>query len=244
MNGVRIRKMLMGLVGLMLIVAAWPATNSLAENKTTNDAALTAHILSTTLQIKVYAPKPGAQTTSGPRPYLLAQGLGTLANWQGEPVIVTHNHWGALLAEAEFVHILDAQGEIVLELGGEDFRALIRYQDAGTLILTDPQCLRGACSTTLAEIGDSQSIPPGETILIVHQALDGSVRVELMSAQVIALAQYKGLTVFKVRSLDGQAIQSGDSGGGMWHNGQLIGNLWGRFTEATGEAGYAARLSQ
>jgi cell wall-associated NlpC family hydrolase len=34
------------------------------------------------------------------------------------------------------------------------------------------------------------------------------------------------MPVYKLRSLDGQAIQPGDSGGGVWHEGVLVGNNW------------------
>ena len=242
MNGKSFKRIVTTWIGMMIILAFIPVTKSLAQPKTTIDPAAAAHILSATVRLELYAPKSDPQPASGSRPYVLAQGLGTLADWQGEAVLVTHNHWGSMLAEAEFVNLLDAQGNLLLQLSGTDFRTLIRYQDAGTLILTDPHCLSSSCTTHLAGIGDSREVALGETVVFVHQAVDGSLRVELFSARVISPSQYRGLAVFKVRSLDGQPIISGDSGGGMWHDGKLVGNMWGRFTEKTGEAGYAAQL--
>ena len=229
-------------IGMMIILAITPGTISLAQPKTTIDPAVAAHILNTTVRIELYAPHPGTQLDGEGHLYVLAQGLGTLADWQGEAVLVTHNHWGSMLAEAEFVNVLDSQGNLLLDLSGTDFRTLIRYQDAGTLILTDPQCIRASCTSNLAEVGDSREVASGETVVFVHQTADGSLRLALFFARVVSPSQYKGLPVFKVRSLDGQPIISGDSGGGMWHDGKLVGNMWGRFTEKTGGAGYAARI--
>jgi hypothetical protein len=36
----------------------------------------------------------------------------------------------------------------------------------------------------------------------------------------------KGLPTYRLRSIDGKPIRGGDSGGGIWHAGQLVGNLW------------------
>jgi len=240
------RKIAAGWIGTIIILAIFltifPITGSLAQTKTTIDPVIEAHILGTTLQIKLFAPKPGHQPATGARPYILAQGLGTLAIWHDEHVIVTHNHWGEMLTNAEFVQILDAQGQLELELSGADFRTLLRYQDAGTLIVTAPESLDPNHSANLAVIGDCRKVAAGEAVVFVHQALDGNSSVALLTAEMVDLTEYKGLAVFKVRSLNGQPIISGDSGGGMWHDGLLVGNMWGRFTEKTGEAGYAAQF--
>ena len=41
-----------------------------------------------------------------------------------------------------------------------------------------------------------------------------------------AVEESENRPVFILRSLDGQPIVQGDSGGGVWWNGRLIGNTW------------------
>jgi len=223
-----------------MFLAILPVTRSLAHRNFSMDPTLEQHILNATMQIEMFTPRPGSQPSSGARPYIAAQGLGTLVNWQAEIVIVTHNHWGDMLEQAEFVRILDAQGDLELELSGVDFRGLIRYQDAGTMILNIPPYLDTAYQENLGDMDFKQAVTAGETVVFVHRVADESCRLDLLTAEVVTLTEYKDLPVFKIRSLDNQSIHSGDSGGGMWFNGQLVGNMWGRFNEQTGEAGYAA----
>jgi hypothetical protein len=45
---------------------------------------------------------------------------------------------------------------------------------------------------------------------------------------------YQGLPVYKLRSLNGQYIQPGDSGGGVWQDGVLVGNNWAVLMKPAG----------
>ena len=211
------RKIAAGWVGTIIILAIFltifPITGSLAQPKTTIDPVIEAHILGTTLQIKLFAPKPGHQPATGARPYILAQGLGTLAIWHDEHVIVTHNHWGEMLTNAEFVQILDAQGQLELELSGADFRTLLRYQDAGTLIVTAPESLDPNHSANLAVIGDCRKVGAGEAVVFVHQALDGNSSVALLTAEIVDRLNTKAWQYSRYRP-NGQPIISGNSGVG------------------------------
>ena len=47
-----------------------------------------------------------------------------------------------------------------------------------------------------------------------------------MPAPVTAVEQREERPIYVLRSLDGQAIVQGDSGGGVWWNGRLVGNTW------------------
>jgi len=55
-----------------------------------------------------------------------------------------------------------------------------------------------------------------------------------------SLNQYKGqilynsLPAYRLRSLDGQPVIPGDSGGGIWYKGTLIGNNWVTLMETSG----------
>ena len=48
----------------------------------------------------------------------------------------------------------------------------------------------------------------------------------ILQAVIEEIITYKGLPAYRLRSLDGQPIQPGDSGGGIWFNGVLVGNNW------------------
>jgi hypothetical protein len=50
----------------------------------------------------------------------------------------------------------------------------------------------------------------------------------------MAIDWYKGLPVFKLRSLSGQPLKQGDSGGGVWFRGQLVGNTWATLLTSSG----------
>lgn len=52
------------------------------------------------------------------------------------------------------------------------------------------------------------------------------MEVTLMLAEVESSTVIRGLPVYQIRSLEGRAVHRGDSGGGIWHDGKLVGNLW------------------
>ena len=40
------------------------------------------------------------------------------------------------------------------------------------------------------------------------------------------ISVFKDTPVYTLRNLNGQSLQPGDSGGGVWHNGTLVANIW------------------
>lgn len=76
------------------------------------------------------------------------------------------------------------------------------------------------------KLGDGEDVQPGDLVLVSYRRPGDRSKIDLLAAEVMAITSYKGLPVFKLRSLDGQAIQNGDSGGGIWLNGKLVGNMW------------------
>jgi hypothetical protein len=54
-------------------------------------------------------------------------------------------------------------------------------------------------------------------------------RVDILDAEVVSLGSFQGLPTVNLRSLSGQPITPGDSGGGVWHEGKLVGNSWMTF---------------
>jgi hypothetical protein len=232
-----------GLISLVIFVALSSVNAVHGQAQPKVDPALEAYILQASVQIHLFAPYTQPQVNSNARQYIMAVGLGTFSELEGEMVIVTHNHWGAALEEAEFVRFYDAQGKQLLELSGTDLRALVCSQDAGTLILIAPQSLVKYQSTSLARIGEPNKVASGSILVIAHQAPEQNGRITLYAARADSPASYKNVPVFKIHSLDNWPIVAGDSGGGIWLDGQLVGNMWGRASEDESEVGYGAHLN-
>lgn len=164
-----------------------------------------------------------------------ALGLGTLVGRDGQAWIVTHNHWKDLLDDLCLVEFRDAENRLLLRMFGFEFKALIAQADAGTLILKAPEGLleamdEGNGAFEAAQIGAQDDIRPGDVVRVAHRQPGKRDRVELMPAVVEAVIAYKGLPAYQLRSLDGQPVLVGDSGGGIWFEGQLVGNLWATLT--------------
>jgi len=158
------------------------------------------------------------------------QGLGTLVEWQDERLVVTHNHWHFLqhMSKAE---LRDAGGSLLLELDAISFQRLIRYSDPGTLILQAPEKLIG----TPVSLGEPAAFQVGDTLTIARQSPEDPSRTDLLSGRVKAVGTYKGKTVFYFTNTDhDKFIVQGDSGGGVWLDGQYAGNNWGMYV---GQAG-------
>jgi hypothetical protein len=153
----------------------------------------------------------------------MAHGLGTVTKIDNQLFIVTHDHWGALLDTAVTVIFQNAQGQPLLELPGDTFRSLIVYQDQGTMLLQAPVAITPLIGNVAA--ANSQSLSLNNQVLLArHQA--GYAEVEVVAAQVTAVTDRNGVPAYQLQQLDGSPVVEGDSGGGLWFEGQLVGNLW------------------
>jgi hypothetical protein len=172
--------------------------------------------------------------------YRYELGLGTLVSYTGEIILITHDHWGPLdlLGVVQF---RNAAGDPLLELDGETFKGLIRYQDGGTMILgrsadgDRSDYLAALVSISQAKfnrriipakLGRTEFINEGETLIIVRQGRYGSKAVELMEVSVESIGDRWGQLVYKLRSEAGGDIMPGDSGGGLWLGDRFVGNMW------------------
>jgi hypothetical protein len=181
-------------------------------------------ILAATLQIRVY-PCIG---------HYYEQGLGTLVAYAGEKLILTHNHWGILDSFCK-AQLRDVQDEILMDIPRQKFLALIQYQDAGSLLLRTPAGL----NLPAVEL-DGQAAPgENETVLIVHQNPRDANRVDVMASHVQALNLQGAIPSFTIIALDGERIIKGDSGGGVWYSGKLVGNLWAYYKDQPAAQGDA-----
>jgi len=199
-----------------------------------------AQILHASVQIRMFAPtEVGGQ-------FVMSQGLATLVINNREMLIVTHNHWGEIMKNAEFVRFYDASDLQLVEMNGEAFKQLILEQDAGTLLIKAPKELKTRKQMLrLTSLGSVNQVREGDRVLLVHQAHGESDKLALMEAVVEGITTYKMRPAFRLYTLDGQPIIPGDSGGGVWLNGQLVGNIWGRETvQPREELGLTGRLTQ
>jgi hypothetical protein len=223
MNSKAARWVLAALTGLVLflnfdtVVAATPANVARIE------ASSEAQILDATVQIHILVPTDGGA--------VIAEGLGTLVSQAGGTRIVTHNHWGTFTRDAQTAEFYNASGDLLVKTSGDEFRGLIRYQDKATLVLDTPKGLSD--HRRPASLGDISSVKKGDVVLVAHQAPNAEGKVAVLEAVVDSSAAYKGLSVFVLRTGKSLAIITGDSGGGVWRDGQLIGNMWGRETITT-----------
>jgi len=162
----------------------------------------------------------------------LGRGIGSLIKFRGEILLVTHNHYGEVLQDLTIVEFRDADNRLLKLILGNLFKSLIIYQDAGTLILRAPEGL--ANQLVPASLPDSRLVKPGEVVDVVYRANAGRDNVAILKAAVEEVVLYQGLPVYKLRSLNGQYIQPGDSGGGVWQDGVLVGNNWAVLMKPAG----------
>jgi hypothetical protein len=189
-------------------------------------------LLGASVQISMSVSRPTGKPNSNEVIVTSAFGLGSLIRRQGEAVIITHNHWGELLQDRSQVEIRDAGNGLLLSLTGLEFKALVRSQDEGTLIISAPASLvapssKKGAGAGVQEAGNAQEVKPGDVVQVAYRKSGGFNQIELLEAEVTSIGTYKGFSTFNLRSTSGQPVKPGDSGGGIWYNGRLVGNLWG-----------------
>jgi len=205
--------------GLTLIIAVLLNTLNAAEAAAPPalDPARNQRILQATIQIALYEYDEGQGIEVGGR------GLGTLVRHNGQTLIVTHDHWTHLntnLREAEF---RNARGDLLLTVPANTLLNLIRYRDGGTMILAAPAELAAMAPVAL----DPAVASAGQVAWVARRARhDGGNSVEVVAAHVETVEAEAGLPRLRLRGAGGAVVIPGDSGGGIWYDGQLQGNLW------------------
>jgi hypothetical protein len=147
--------------------------------------------------------------------------------------LITHNHWGEVLSDLAVVRIYDIDHELLKVIFGKEFKNLAIYQDAGTLVLEAPKELAGLASSHGAKLGDSRRIKSGVSVLVVYHQTGNRSELGLLEAEVESVEENKGSPICILRSLNGLPIIAGDSGGGIWQDGQLVGNMWATVLKST-----------
>jgi hypothetical protein len=210
-----------------------PVTNPVQVTEL-NQSEENTRILNATIMIRMQSPQMEKVSGLG---VFLGSGIGSFIQINGEILLVTHNHWGEMLQDLTIVEFRDADNQMIKPIFGKDFKTLILSQDAGTLILRPPQeLIDQIVPVTLEAI---PQVAAGEIVDLVYRENPAREKATIQQAVVEEIILFKDLPAYRLRSLDSQPIQPGDSGGGIWYKGALVGNSWVTLMEANGKAAVA-----
>jgi hypothetical protein len=188
-------------------------------------------ILTTTIQILMFVPETADELD---KTYHLVRGIGTLQLREGQVWLLTNNHWDEALMEAEVIEIRNSEHQLLAVIKAVVFRAMIRYQDEGSMVLKLTPDLKTKLLPAegepdiLTTVDDrvEQGVQSGDIVQIAYQQPGDSHQLSVRKARVEAHSHYEGVPVMWLVTLDGLPIIQGDSGGGVWFEGRLVGNLW------------------
>lgn len=196
--------------------------------------------------------------------------LGSLVKIDNKVVVVTHDHWD-LLEKAGKAQFHNADHEFLLEISGMAFRNLIRFRDEGTMVLGVPTDLYPDNLRLEVELGgiDIKRVPVPGSITKIHEVQvsnrllaarrnrEKKDRVEVIAMKVQSFSELDGIDMIVLENMSGKDLMFGDSGGGVWFNGKLIGNhlargytprrtvrslLTGKKTNTSAELSIAAQI--
>jgi hypothetical protein len=187
------------------------------------DPQLEQRVLGATVQIAMYA-----RAAAGDASQRGGRGLGTLVRYGGETLLVTHDHWTHLTPDLEEVEFRSSRGALLVSLDGPSFFELILYRDGGTMLLKPPPGLE---RLNVAPLQQRATVAAADVVWLVRRAAGETLVV--VPARVDAVEQGDGPARLRLSALDGSVVIPGDSGGGVWHNGRLAGNLWAAGLQQT-----------
>jgi len=160
--------------------------------------------------------------------------MATLVQSKGEVYLVTHNHWGDVLQDLTTVEFRTADNKLILPIFGKEFKRLTVYQDTGTLVLHLPE--GWPVEIKPANLGLGLRLKVGDTVLVAYREKPNRTTAALLEASVQAVSEFEELPIYELRTRDGQALQPGDSGGGVWFRGVLVANNWAVVTTSAPQA--------
>lgn len=167
------------------------------------------------------------------------QGIGSMFHYAGETLILTHNHWTKITDFAKVV-IRSAQNVLLLEISGREFFTSVYYRDQGSIIIKAPAGLSLQSNADVASLPDLQV---KDELVLVHQSKLEPGKLDVMLVQIQTPISDQGVSTYKINVQNGKKINPGDSGGGLWYNGQLVGNTWAYYHEADAtQIGIVAQL--
>jgi hypothetical protein len=169
----------------------------------------------------------GAQRVSQIPVSTFAEGIGTLIRVEGQVVLVTHNHWPQVIgaSKPDRVRFHDAKGMLLLEIDGATFQRKILYRDGGTMVLEAAEELVSQLDAT-ESVRSNATVATGDSVYVVRQRPGSEMEVDLLAARVTSIDEYGHHSLMTLQSANGESIEPGDSGGGIWVDGTLVGNMW------------------
>ncbi len=223
------------LSGLALL--SKPAAEIALAHEVEIDQAVRRRILEASIKIRMIAPagvgnSQFAENIDGGSQdrYFVASGLGTLAKIGNESVIVTHDHWSLLSNPQTVILISSAADEIKLVFGSSEFVELIRFRDGGTMIIDAPAQLAARSSLAPELTAESaQGVQSGDILYAVRRQpeINDALSVEPVIVKSTNISE--GPSTINLQSVNGIVVGPGNSGGGVWHDGQLVANIWSAF---------------
>jgi hypothetical protein len=207
-----------------------------------------AAILRATVRIRLVAPYLDGRGNrvmmhDGGRPMGLDAvnyGLGTLVAVNGRSLIVTHDHYSEIDTAVADAIVTDFSGrEVAMPIA--DFRKLIRYHNNGIIVLEAPAGLPPG-----ALPGDGAVAQPGSAVRLVHREATSDT-LAVVEAVVETWIDYRGVPSYTLRNVAGQIVTPGNSGGGVWAAGRLVGSIHSTILAgpdgAPSHRSYATRLA-
>jgi hypothetical protein len=183
-------------------------------------------ILDATVRITVYAEEASTSlsATQTENEYALGDGLGTLVQDGPNTYIVTHDHWSRLVDNLYKVQFRNAGGDLLLELDRPLFYSLIRYRDGGLMVLVAPEEIASQMTAVPVNKGAELSVDQPLLMAFWQPEADQQISVEPVTVEIIET--YEGQTAIRMRSLNSRIVVQGNSGGGVFSSGQLVGTMW------------------
>jgi hypothetical protein len=172
---------------------------------------------------------------------IMGYGIGTLVRHESDVLLVTHNHWRDFLQDANIVNLYDADNRLLTRRFVFELKRYILFQDAGTLVLQAPEELVGLLAPV--SLGPEVQLQLGARVQVACRQQPSGDRLLVRQARVEEISIIQGVSVYKLHSLDGQALQPGDSGGGVWYAGELIANIWSVIATYSVEDAFGTRDS-
>lgn len=200
-------------LGLLLFLA----TNRLFAAPTASRGEIETTIREATVRIKMKR-FVGQQTN-------LVTGLGTVVLKDSQPFIVTHDHWnkGDHQGAPYLIDFYNANNELIYSMDGTALAKKIVYGDGGSLILAMPE-LPGIVPVKLDK--PLPRLHRGKQVYVVRVNGNHDGPIEIIEAEITPIQSGMPVPTVSLQSVNGEEIIPGDSGGGIWIDDQLVGNMW------------------
>ncbi|KAA3657767.1 MAG: hypothetical protein DWQ04_27105 [Chloroflexi bacterium] len=238
------KTVLVFIILIIILGSVVRSSNGLQQQPTTQlDLPDAAPILQASVQITMFKIESvGVTTTNDEKEEIVAKntsvkaksayGIGTLVSFNEEVLLLTHDHWpyDNGIEMPDWVLIQDANGLLLTEISGDAFYQNILFRDSGTLVMQAPEELL-SFGIVPAEMRYLNNQAVGDTVTIVRHQPGTSEKLDLLDARIQSISLFSGVPQVELQSLNSESLERGDSGGGIWADGQLVGNTWMRIRQ-------------